>query len=152
MRRVWFSWGSSSERVFKEMTPVEENELTNAQSYLDYWRPQLRLDHIDFEIVLENAEEAGDYLANCKIAFGHHRQKIKLRHPNERTERDREIFRRDPEVVVVHELLHTKEMLWRDHPSIDEVFKKDVWLKGLHEDSLDAVAEALVRARRGMRR
>ena len=52
----------------------------------------------------------------------------------------------------MHELLHTKEAPWRDHPKVYEVLDKDVWLKGLHEDSLDAVAEALVRARRGIRR
>jgi hypothetical protein len=91
-------------------------------------------------------------LAVCKIAFGRHRQKIELRHTSERTERDKTIFRRDLEVVIVHELLHTKETPWRDHPSVDKVFEDDKWLRGLHEDSLDAVAEALVRARRGMRR
>jgi hypothetical protein len=31
-------------------------------------------------------------------------------------------------------------------------FEKDKWIKNLHEDSLDAVAEALVRVRRGMTR
>ena len=91
-------------------------------------------------------------MAVCKIAFGRHRQKIELRHTSERTERDKTIFRRDLEVVIVHELLHTKETPWRDHPSVDKVFEDDKWLRGLHEDSLDAVAEALVRARRGMRR
>jgi hypothetical protein len=33
------------------MTALETAELLKAEEYLNYWRPQLRLDHIDFEIV-----------------------------------------------------------------------------------------------------
>ena len=110
------------------------------------------LDHVDFEIMLANPGEARGNLATCKIAFSRHRQKIELRHPSERNESDKGDFRRDLEVVIVHELLHTKEMLWRDHPAVDKIFVDDKWLNGLHEDSLDAIAEALVRARRGINR
>jgi len=134
------------------MSDSAEQEFERAQECLKYWRSQLRLDHIDFEIVLTNPEETRDTLGNCQVAFVHHRQRIKLRHPDDRTDRDRSIFRRDVEVVIVHELLHTKETPWRDHPSIDKVFTEDKWLNRLHEDSLDAVAEALVRVRRGMTR
>ena len=134
------------------MTEQEEQELAQAKEYLAYWKPQLRLDHIDFEIVFANPEEDHGHLAVCKIAFQRHQQKIEIRHPSQRCERDSFFFRRDPEVVIVHELLHTKETPWRDHPSIEEAFQKDKWLTGLHEDSLDAIAEALVRARRGMTR
>jgi hypothetical protein len=133
------------------MTSQEEQELDQARGYLAYWKPQLRLDHIDFELDMLRKEEAA-VLARCCVAFEHHRQKIHIRHPEDRTERDRQDFRRDLEVAIVHELLHTKEAPWRDHPSIEEPFKKDKWLVQLHEDSLDAVAEALVRARRGMTR
>lgn len=134
------------------MNELEEKELTQAKEYLSYWQPQLRLDHVDFEIVLSNPEESSGNLAVCKIAYGRHRQKIEIRHPSERTERDQTVFRRDLEVVIVHELLHTKEAPWRDHPSVDKVFVDDKWLTGLHEDSLDAIAEALVRARRRLTR
>lgn len=134
------------------MSEAEEKEIEEARFYISYWQRELRLDHFDFEVILLNKEENNNNLANCNIAPGHHRQKIGIRHPSDRTERDREVFRRDLEVSVVHELLHTKEVPWRDHPSIDEVFKKDKWLVRLHEDSLDAMAEALVRARRGMKR
>jgi len=134
------------------MTALETAELLKAEEYLKYWQPQLRLDHVDFEIVFSNPEESTGHLAVCKIAYGRHRQKIELRHPSERTERDQTVFRRDLEVVIVHELLHTKEAPWRDHPSVDKVFVDDKWLSGLHEDSLDATAEAMVRARRGMTR
>lgn len=134
------------------MTPEEEQELKQAEEYLAYWKPQLRLDHVDFEIVFSNPEESNGHLATCKIAWGRHRQKIEIRHPIERTERDKTVFRRDLEVVIVHELLHTKETPWRDHPSVEKLFTDDKWLAGLHEDSLDATAEALVRARRGITR
>lgn len=134
------------------MTEEEQKEIDEAYGYLRYWSPQLRLDHIDFEIVFANPEESRGYLAVCKVACGRHRQKIELRHPSERTERDKGVFRRDLEVVIVHELLHTKETPWRDHPSVDKTFTDDKWLAGLHEDSLDAVAEALVRTRRGTKR
>lgn len=134
------------------MTEDEQNELNEAGKHLAYWQRELRLDHVDFEIVFSNPEESTGHLAVCKIAYGRHRQKIELRHPSERTERDKDVFRRDLEVVIVHELLHTKETPWRDHPSVDKVFVDDKWLGGLHEDSLDAVAEALVRARRGITR
>ena len=134
------------------MASDEECEFLDAEKHLAYWQRELRLDHIDFEIVFANPEESNGHLATCKVAYGHHRQKIELRHPNERTERDKTVFRRDLEVVIVHELLHTKEAPWRDHPLVDKVFLDDKWLRGLHEDSLDAIAEALVRARRGMRR
>jgi hypothetical protein len=130
----------------------EIEELRIAYEHVAYWQRQLRLDHIDFEVILYSPEESGSNLATCKIAFGRHRQKIEIRHPSDRSDRDKDVFRRDLEVVIVHEMLHTKETPWRDHPSIDEVFQKDKWLTGLHEDSLDAVAEALVRCRRGIQR
>lgn len=134
------------------MTEAEEQELKQAYEYLSVWQRELRLDHVDFEIVFNSPEESNGHLATCKIAYGRHRQKIELRHPSERTERDSTVFRRDLEVVIVHELLHTKETPWRDHPSVEKVFVDDKWMAGLHEDSLDAIAEALVRARRGMKR
>lgn len=134
------------------MTELEEQALHQAYEYLSLWQRELRLDHIDVEIVFNSPEESNGHLGTCKIAYGRHRQKIELRHPSEMTERDKTILRRDPEVVIVHELLHTKEATWRDHPAVDKVFLDDKWLNSLHEDSLDAVAEALVRARRGIRR
>jgi len=129
-----------------------EKELEEARTHLAYWQRQLRLDHLDFEVALAPAEEMNGSLANCKLAPSRHRQKLILRHPSERSEADRAVFRRDLEVCVVHELLHTKEFPWRDHPKVEAVMDEDKWLNGLHEDSLDAVAEALVRARRGTAR
>ena len=130
----------------------EDQEILFAQEYLAYWKPQLRLDHIDFEIVFMNPEEDRDHLAVCKIAPSRHQQKIEIRHPSQRCKRDSQFFRRDLEVAIVHELLHTKEAPWRDYPEIDKAFDGNKWIVNLHEDSLDAIAEALVRARRGITR
>lgn len=134
------------------MTDSEKNELDLAHEHLSYWQRQLRLDHIDVEISFYAAEDNGPNLGTCLVAPSRHMQKIQLRHPDQKCERDKAFFRRDLEVVIVHELLHTKETPWRDHPSVDEVFEKDKWLRALHEDSMDAIAEALVRARRGLQR
>jgi hypothetical protein len=134
------------------MKEAEDKELQQAKEYLAYWQPQLRLDHIDFEIVFMNPEEDRDRLAMCKVAPSKHQQKIEIRHPSQRCERDSVFFRRDLEVVIVHELLHTKEIPWRDYPEVDKVFEGNKWIVNLHEDSLDAIAEALVRARRGIKR
>ena len=134
---------------------TEEEELSDAQEYLAYWQRELRLDHIDFDLQLMRPEEKASLgvMADCNEAPPYHQQNIKLRHPSDRSEKDLAVFRRDLEVCIVHELLHTKETPWRDHPKVKEVLDdKDGWLKQLHEDSLDAVAEALVRARRGIRR
>jgi hypothetical protein len=132
------------------MTELEEKEIALAKEYLAYWQPQLRLDHFDFELFLMPPGENNERLANCNFAPAHHRQKIGLRNPVDRTERDRDILRFDLETSLVHELLHTKEFPWRDHPTVEKVLDGDKWLKKLHEDSLDAVAEALVRVRRGL--
>lgn len=133
-------------------TETEEKELAAAREHLRYWQRELRLDHMDFELMFHNVGESDDRLGTCNMAPSRHRQKIILRHPSERSERDHAIFRHDLEVVIVHELLHTKEFPWRDHPNVGKVMDEDKWLNRLHEDSLDAVAEALVRARRGIRR
>lgn len=130
----------------------DQEELRQAYEHLAYWQRELRLDHLDIEVFVMAPEENKGHLADCKIAPGRHRQRIGIRSPDDRTPQDYAVFRRDLEVVIVHELLHTKECPWRDHPKVDDAFDKDKWLVELHEDSLDAVAEALVRARRGMRR
>ena len=133
------------------MTEIEEKEIALAKEYLAYWKPQLRLDHIDFEIAIGVSGEMGNKMANCNFSPLYHRQKLMIRHPEDRTLSDKRFFRCDLEVYLVHELLHTKEFLWRDHPSAKPL-DDDKWLKQLHEDSMDAIAEALVRVRRGLTR
>jgi hypothetical protein len=132
------------------MRTVEE-ELELANRYVDYWKSELRLDHFDFEVVIRRPEEESSQ-GSCKSHPSFHRQKIWIPHPNDRTREDDLRFIRDLEITIVHELLHTKEFVWRKHPKIDKVFEEDEWVTSMHEDYLDAVAEAIVRARRQMRR
>ncbi len=132
------------------MTEPEQNEINEAYGYLSYWQRQLRLDHLDISIEIMRPSEKRGTLADSSEAPPYHCQRLRIRHPEDRTESDRKIFRFDLEVCIVHELLHTKEIPWRDNPKVKEIIDKDEWLKQLHEDSLDAVAEALVRARRGI--
>jgi len=142
----------SAKRRQKIVTQSEKEELTQAHEHLAYWQRQLRLDYMDIDIVLMRTNEKRGVYADCMEAPSYHHQKIKIRHPDDRSDTDRGVFRFDLEVCIVHELLHTKEFPWRDHPKTKEVLDKDEWLKQLHEDSIDAVAEALVRARRGITR
>lgn len=134
------------------MTEIEEKEIALAKEYLNHWQRELRLDHLDFTLGMFRPEEkvSSGVMAQCNEAPSYHHQKIQIRNPSDRTEQDKTQFRRDLEVCIVHELLHTKEIPWRDHPSTKKVLDEDDWLRQLHEDSLDAIAEALVRARRGL--
>ena len=134
------------------MNTAEQLELDEAYLHLNYWQRQLRLDQLDIEIVLMRPNEKKGRLADCKAAPPYNRQTIRIRHPDDRPASDTRDFNLELEVVLVHELLHTKEIPWRDHPKVSLAIDKDEWLKQLHEDSLDAVAEALVRARRGILR
>jgi hypothetical protein len=133
------------------MTELEDKELQQAKEYLSYWQPQLRLDHIDFELVLMIPEENKNQLANCKVNLSRHRQKIALRHPSQRSEIDRSDFRRDLEVSVVHELLHIVNSVWMDKGGIPKAMENEV-LAELENNANDTIAEALVRARRGITR
>jgi len=138
----------------KELTnnvPVETAELNAAREHVAYWQRELRLDHFDIDVELMPRDE-DDTLAVSLIAPLHHRQRLRIRHPENRKPSELRDMRQDLETAIVHELLHTKEIPWRDHPSVQKVLDEDTWLKHLHEDSIDAIAEALVRARRGERR
>jgi hypothetical protein len=134
------------------MSEIEEKEMNEAKEYLSYWQRELRLDHMDIYMdFFRPEEETAGVLGTCKCAPSYHCQRILLRNPLDRTELDRTDFQKDLEVTIVHELLHTKEFPWRDHPEVEKAMS-DPWIKQRHEDSLDAVAEALVRTRRGIKR
>ena len=65
------------------MTEEEQREIDEAYGYLRIWSPQLRLDHMDFEIVLANPEELNAKLGMCKVAPAHHRQKRRIPGPGQ---------------------------------------------------------------------
>lgn len=129
---------------------TENEELQQASEHLSYWKRQLRLDHWDIEMRYAAVDEIRS-MGNS-FAARYHRAQILLRSPQDRCPDDESRFRLDYEVIIVHELLHILESVWRDNPKVEEVLDKDEWIKRLHEDTLDATAEALVRARRGIQR
>lgn len=118
--------------------------------YLDFWQRELRLDHWDIECRFANTDEIDSMGRSCAARY--HRAQILLRPEVDRCPDDNSRFRLDFEVIVVHELIHIKESQWRDNPRVVDILDKDEWVQRLHEDSLDAIAEALVRARRGISR
>lgn len=118
----------------------------------DYWQRQLRLDHLD--IILREAElwELRSNEIAINRVVGYSRAMVVLEPAKDRMPSQDDHFHYDREVQLVHELLHIKESEWRERPEVSKVMDEDKWLKQLHEDSLDAMAEALVRARRGQLR
>lgn len=123
-------------------------EWGQLQEYLAFWKRELRLDHWDIEMRYAAVDEITSQGTSCAARY--HRAQILLRSPQDRCPDDDSRFRLDYEVIVVHELLHILESVWRDNPKVEEVLDKDEWIRRLHENTLDATAEALVRVRRGM--
>lgn len=123
-------------------------EWGQLQEYLAFWKRELRLDHWDIEMRYAAVDEITSMGNSCAARY--HRAQILLRSPQDRCPDDESRFRLDYEVIVVHELIHILESVWRDNPKVEEVLDKDEWIRRLHENTLDATAEALVRVRRGM--
>ena len=117
-------------------------------NYLNFWQRELRLDHWDIECRFANVDEIQGHGQSCAARY--HRAQILLRPEADRCPDDNARFRLNYEVIIVHELIHIKESQWRDNPIVEAVLDKDEWIRRQHEDSLDAIAEALVRARRGI--
>lgn len=126
-------------------------KIEELKEIMKFWQRELRLDHWDIEIRFAAKEELY-YSQGNSCAGRYHRAQIRLKPESERTRDEIDRFLLDYEVVIVHELLHIKESVWRDNPKVEEVLDKDEWIRRLHEDSLDATAEALVRARHGWTR
>ena len=128
-----------------------DGELSLGLERLKYWQRQLRMDHWDIELRLAGRDELEDAAGQCATRRYNGAVVILLADESMIPEYKR-FFRLDPEVRLVHELLHLKESLWRDNPKVEAVMDEDKWIKRLHEECLDAVAEALVRTRRGVER
>lgn len=129
----------------------ESDELiAETQSILRYWQRELRLDHWDIEMRFANVDEIPGHGQSSSARY--HRGVILLRPTQDRCPDDNSRFRLSYEVIIVHELLHILESVWRDNPKVEEVLDKDTWIRRLHENTLDATAEALVRARHGTQR
>ena len=132
----------------KPKTP--EQIVEQLQIDLKYWQRELRIEHIDIHFRwLAKGENSNVYATTWtypKIHFAI----IAFNLPqNRNAEIDLE-FNGSYEVVLVHELLHVRDSNWRSS-RIQELLDDEV-TDELYEISVDAVAEALVRARRGIKR
>jgi hypothetical protein len=117
---------------------------------LNYWQRELRIENIDIELRWLSKEEAPDKFALSWPYLELHYAVLAFQLPQNCLCMIHRSFNSDYEVVLVHELLHVRDSNWRSS-EIRELLDEEVTLE-LYEISIDAVAEALVRARRGMKR
>lgn len=141
----------------KANTPIPEYQKeANAiwiklQLDLKYWQRQLRLDDVDIELRWLQWDEHPDKVGYFDDASAAQLFEIGLRHPYQKQTMPcvRE-FNGDYEVILVHELLHARYSRWYSGEVV-EILSEGV-SNELFEVSIDAIAEALVRARRGITR
>ena len=126
--------------------------MTKLNADLAYWQRQLRLDNMDIKLRWMVDREDEDALAKNFPQNNNHNALIALRNPNDIPKMWLKDFSSDMEVNLVHELLHIRDYGWAHSNHFDHLFTNDDTLQRHHEMSIDAVAEALVRARRGMMR
>jgi hypothetical protein len=126
--------------------------MDGLKSDLAYWQRQLRLDNLDISLrfsIPKDANEDGNYdLGFVEVGCGYiNYYDIALIPPDKR---EYTTFNTDYEVILVHELLHVRDVEWMES---GRVFKdKKGMLRRTYEWAIDCTAEALVRARRGVTR
>ena len=131
-------------------TKTPEQIMEKLHSDLKHWQRELRIENIDIEMRWLYKEEAPDKFALNWVYPELHYALLAFQLPQNRLCLICRSFNSDYEVVLVHELLHVRDSNWRSS-EIRELLDEEVTLE-LYEISIDAVAEALVRARRGMKR
>ena len=136
---------------------VEDNKTKTPEQIMEkihvdikHWQRELRIENIDIEIRWLATGEAPDKFAMNWVYEELHFATIGFQLPQNRNCLIVRSFNSDYEVVLVHELLHVRDSNWRSS-EIQELLDEEV-TNVLYEISLDAIAEALVRARRGTTR
>ena len=140
--------------------PFTQEELITPQGHMNklhadlaYWQRELRLDGVEIELRWLEFGDCKDERAVGKFfSFSPaHRFQIGIA-PDDLREFDAiGMFNTDNEVILVHELLHILDCRWTENSDVVDAFQNEA-IKYHHEIALDTVAEALVRARRGMTR
>jgi len=144
----------------KPKTP--EQIMDQLHAYLAYWQRELRLDGVEIKIEwIEENENKGkkfDYcnLGNMEEFSGSFLYIIKIENQGKLKGHESAQFGEDYECILVHELIHVLNFTWDRNSNIvpyliPEEDTNEV-LGQLYEASINAIAEALVRARRGMKR
>ena len=141
----------SSNEYSMDMTP--EQIMIKLHIHLAYWKRQLRLDGIDISLRWLGAEE--DRVSAVGKAFSYlqsHRAIIAICHPDYIEPVVRRMLTGDYETILVHELIHVREAEWREDKEVTDIFDNNSMIESAHETAVDVIAEALVRARRGITR
>jgi hypothetical protein len=130
-----------------------QQQMKQLHSDLIYWQRELRLDGVEIELRWLEFEDVKDEKVVGKFfSFSpSHRFEIGIAPDLMRELNGIGIFNTDNEVILIHELLHIVDCRWMENNESEEVFRNEA-IKYHHEIALDSVAEALVRARRGMKR
>jgi hypothetical protein len=139
---------SKPKETIQPKTP--EQIMEQLQADLKHWQRELRLDDVDIEIRWLNRDERHEKLGYFDDLSLAQLYSIGIRHPEHRTMAGLRHFNADYEVILVHELIHARNSRWYT-TEIAEIIEEEL-ANSLYEVSLDAIAEALVRARRGITR
>ncbi len=119
---------------------------------LKYWQRQLRLDDVDIEMRWLQWDEFPESAARFEDNSSVHMFVIAFRPPHQLYSMPNiASFNCDYEVILVHELLHARNSRWYCNDAVLEILEDGLGNRML-EESIDCIAEALVRARRGITR
>lgn len=129
---------------------------------LAYWQRELRLDGVEIKIEwIEENENKWKEFSSCTLGqmeefSGSFLYVIKIANQGKLKGHESACFGEDYECILVHELIHVLNFPWENNSKIiphlipDEDTNEA--LKELYEAGINALAEALVRARRGITR
>ena len=146
--------------VAQPWTPKRLMDKLNAD--LTYWQRELRLDGIEIEIRwmdkdINEGKELSYALLGCMEEYnGSFLYVIKIENQGKLKSRESASFGEDYECILVHELIHILNFRWETSTKIFSHLisgkRTNEILGELYEMTINVLAEALVRARRGMKR
>ena len=137
-----------------EQSRSPEQFAQKLASNLIYWQKQLRLDGLDIRLQFNTEREEDGVLVGgeCVAQIENNFIIIRLCPPEEmENEPLKHLFCNDYEVILVHELLHGVNSSWQCGKLFNKLTEDDP-IYSLWEQSIHTIAEALVRARRGITR
>ena len=136
--------------------------MDQLHAYLAYWQRELRLDGVEIKIEwIEENENKGKKFDYCNLGHmeefsGSFLYIIKIANQGKLKGHESAQFGEDYECILVHELIHVLNFTWDGNSKIASYLIPDEdnneVLGQLYEASINALAEALVRARRGITR
>ena len=151
---------SKPKETTKPNTP--EQIMEQLQADLKHWQRELRLDGVEIKIEwIEENKNKGKKFDYCTLGYmeefsGSFLYIIKIANQGKLKGHESAQFGEDYECILVHELIHVLNFTWDGNSKIASYLIPDEdnneVLGQLYEASINALAEALVRARRGITR